>query len=191
MTKPNILLFITDQQKAQHLGAYGNKVVKTPNLDAIAQRGWRADNFYVAAPICMPNRSSLMTGRMPSVHGARHNGIPLPLEAVTFVERLKEAGYETALVGKSHLQNMTGIKAQWPRPTDPKTEGEAVRPAPGNYDQEWGPLWRNDPSHDLDTPFYGFSRVALTVDHGDQVWGHYWRWLEENYPEVAQQAGPE
>src|SRR5690606_8874502 len=137
MTKPNILLFITDQQKAQHLGAYGNKVVKTPNLDAIAQRGWRADNFYVAAPICMPNRSSLVTGRMPSVHGARHNGIPLPLESVTFVDRLKEAGYATALVGKSHLQNMTGKGPHWPGPTDPPMQGEARRKLEGNYDQEW------------------------------------------------------
>lgn len=75
MRKPNIVLFITDQHKADHLGAYGNPIVKTPNLDALAAKGWRADRFYVASPICMPNRSSLMTGRMPSVHGARHNGI--------------------------------------------------------------------------------------------------------------------
>ncbi len=191
MNRPNFVLFITDQHKADHLGVYGNPVVKTPHLDAIAKMGWTADRFYVATPICMPNRSSLMTGRMPSVHGVRHNGIPLPLDAVTFVDRLKEAGYETALVGKSHLQNMTGTGPQWPRSTDPKTEGEARRRPPGNYDQEWGPFWRNNPDHNLEIPFYGFSRVALTVDHGDQVWGHYWRWLEENFPEVANQAGPE
>lgn len=191
MKQPNMLLFITDQQKAEHLGVYGNKIVKTPHLDAIARRGWKADRFYVASPICMPNRSSLMTGRMPSVHGARHNGIPLSLDSVTFVERLKEAGYETALVGKSHLQNMTGKGPHWPGPTDAPTKGEARRAAPGNYDQEWGPLWRQNPTHDLETPFYGFSRVALAVDHGDQVWGHYWRWLEANHPEAARMAGPE
>lgn len=191
MKKPNILLFITDQQKAQHLGAYGNKIVKTPNLDAIAQRGWRADNFYVATPICMPNRSSLMTGRMPSAHGVRHNGIPLPLDSVTFVEKLKEDGYETALIGKSHLQNMTGFGPHWPGPTDPHTEGEAYHPKDGNYEQEWGPHWREDASHDVQTPFYGFSHVTLAVDHGDQVWGHYWRWLEKNYPEVAASTGRE
>ena len=191
MSQPNFILFITDQQKAGHLGAYGNTVIKTPNLDALAKRGWKAERFYVATPICMPNRSSLMTGRMPSVHGARHNGIPLSLESVTFADKLKEAGYETALVGKSHLQNMTGKGPQWPRPTDPETLGEARRSYGGNYDQEWGPYWRNNPDHDLATPFYGFSRVALTVDHGDQVWGHYWRWLQERHPEAARQAGPE
>ncbi|TAL81581.1 MAG: DUF4976 domain-containing protein [Candidimonas sp.] len=191
MSQPNFILFITDQQKAQHLGAYGNSIVKTPNLDAIAAKGWKAERFYVATPICMPNRSSLMTGRMPSVHGVRHNGIPLSLDSVTFVDRLRDAGYETALVGKSHLQNMTGIGPQWPRLDAPKTEGEAHRPSAANYDQEWGPCWRNEPHHEIDLPFYGFSRVALTVDHGDQVWGHYWRWLEEQYPDAAKQSGPE
>lgn len=191
MKRPNVLLFITDQQRADHLGAYGNPIVKTPNLDAIARLGWRSDRFYVASPICMPNRSSLMTGRMPSVHGARHNGIPLSLQSSTFVSLLGDAGYATALVGKSHLQNMTGKGPHWPRPTDPETQGEARQPAPGNYDQEWGPLWRNNPDHDLETPFYGFDRVALAVDHGDQVWGHYWRWLEQNHPDVAKRAGPD
>ena len=75
--RPNFLLFITDQQRADHLGAYGNTIVRTPHLDALAARGWRAEACHVASPICMPNRASLMTGRMPSVHGARHNGIAL------------------------------------------------------------------------------------------------------------------
>ncbi|TAL77543.1 MAG: DUF4976 domain-containing protein [Burkholderiaceae bacterium] len=191
MSQPNFILFITDQQNAGHLGAYGNTVIQTPNLDELAAKGWKAESMYVATPICMPNRSSLMTGRMPSLHGVRHNGIPLPLESVTFVDLLREAGYETALVGKSHLQNMTATGPQWPRPTDPKTVGEALRPDGRNYDQESEIRWRNDPDHDLETPFYGFSRVILTVNHGDRVWGHYWRWLESQYPEVAKQAGPE
>lgn len=191
MQKPNIILFITDQHKAEHLGSYGNSIVKTPHLDAVAAKGWRADRFYVASPICMPNRSSLMTGRMPSVHGARHNGIPLDLSSRTFVELLQENGYATSLIGKSHLQNMTGKGPHWPRKTDAPTDGEARRQASGNYDQEWGPFWQQNPNYDLDTPFYGFSRVNLAVDHGDQVWGHYWRWLEKNHPEVAAMAGPE
>ena len=66
--QPNFLLFITDQQRADHLGSYGNPIVHTPELDALARRGWSADRFYVASPICMPNRATLMTGRMPSVH---------------------------------------------------------------------------------------------------------------------------
>ena len=79
MRRPNFLLIVTDQQRCDHVGAYGNRIVKTPNIDALAERGWVSDRFYVASPACMPNRASLMTGRLPSLHGARHNGIPLPL----------------------------------------------------------------------------------------------------------------
>ena len=84
----NFLLFITDQHRADHLGAYGNRVVATPNLDALAAAGWRGDEMHVATPICMPNRASLLTGRYPSAHGARHNGIPLDLQSATFVDVL-------------------------------------------------------------------------------------------------------
>lgn len=189
--QPNFLLFITDQQRADHLGSYGNAIVRTPELDALAAQGWSADRFYVASPICMPNRATLMTGRMPSVHGVRHNGIPLSQRATTFVERLRGAGYATALVGKAHLQNMTGNGPAWPPAGGDGTQGEAWTAEPGDYDQEWGPLWRTDPAHDLDMPFYGFGRVALAVDHGDQVWGHYERWLAQEHPEARRLWGAE
>ena len=191
MTRPNFLLFITDQQRADHLGAYANSIVRTPNLDRLAQSAWVADRCYVASPICMPNRSSMLTGRLPSVHGARHNGIPLPFSEVTFVERLAEAGYRTALVGKSHLQNMTGLAPSWPRPGDPPTVGEARRPQAGRFDQEWGPAWKDDPAHDMALPYYGFQDVHLVVDHGDTAGGHYRRWLQAEHPEVAAMSGPE
>ena len=106
-SRPNFLLFITDQHRADFLGCYGHPVLRTPNIDSIARRGTAFDRFYVASPVCQPNRASLMTGRMPSVHDVRSNGIPLSMEAVTFVDLLRDAGYRTALVGKSHLQNFT------------------------------------------------------------------------------------
>jgi arylsulfatase A-like enzyme len=109
--KPNFLFIITDQHRADHLGCYGNPIVRTPNIDAISARGRRWERFHVANPICMPNRASIMTGRMPSLHGARHNGIPLSRDHTTFVELLKDAGYATALIGKSHLQAFTGLPA--------------------------------------------------------------------------------
>lgn len=189
MARPNFLLFITDQHRADHLGIYGNDVVRTPHIDALGRRGWVAERCYVASPICMPNRSSLMTGRMPSAHRARHNGIPLPLSEMTFVERLRENGYRTALVGKSHLQNMTGLPPVWPRASDPPTAGEAHRPETGRFDQEWGPSWRDVPGFDMQMPFYGFDTVRLVTDHGDTAGGHYRRWLEHEHPEVAAVTG--
>ena len=76
--RPNFLFFITDQHRVDYLGCYGHPVLKTPHIDSIAARGTRFTRFYVATPVCMPNRATLMTGRMPSVHGVRSNGSPLP-----------------------------------------------------------------------------------------------------------------
>ena len=107
--RPNFILFITDQHQANHLGCYGNAVLKTPHIDHIAGRGTRFDRFYVTNPFCMPSRSSIITGRMPSAHGVRTNGVPLSLQSQTFVESLRSDGYRTALIGKLHLQNMTSV----------------------------------------------------------------------------------
>ena len=56
----------------------------------------------------MPNRASLMTGMVPAVHGVRSNSIPLSVDALTFVDLFRDAGYATGLVSKSHLQNFSG-----------------------------------------------------------------------------------
>lgn len=175
-SRPNFLFLITDQQRADTLGCYGGVECRTPNIDRLAAAGWASDAFHVASPICMPNRSTLMTGLMPSVHGVRHNGIPLDLGARTFVRTLAEAGYRTMHVGKSHLQNIQAKPPLYPAGGAP---GETGIRTPGRYDQELGPRWEADPRHDVSTPFYGFQSVDLTVDHGDAVQGHYRRWLRE------------
>src|SRR5690348_18454460 len=98
----------------------------------------------------MPNRATLMTGRMPSVHGVRGNGMPLSLRSNTFVDALRAGGYATALVGKSHLQNFTGfgpiIKRPPPRDGDAELDAEfaeALKPVSGEgpYDQELPSRW--------------------------------------------------
>ena len=185
--RPNVLLIITDQHRADHLGCYGNPILKTPAIDGIAADGLCFDRFYVTSPICMPNRATLMTGRPPSLNGVRHNGIPLSLEAVTFVDLLRAAGYRTAAVGKLHLQNMTG------RPALAGTKaGEAFRGrANGRYDQEIANKWRDDPRHDLDYPYYGFETVDLAIQHSDEVEGHYTRWLRERHPDSDKLRGPD
>ena len=92
-SRPNFILFVTDQQRADHLGCYGNPLLKTPNIDGLAGRGTRFDKFYVTAPVCQPNRATLMTGRMPTLHGVRQNGIALGLDATCFTHLLQAAGY--------------------------------------------------------------------------------------------------
>jgi arylsulfatase A-like enzyme len=195
--RPNFILFITDQHHADFLGCNGHPVVRTPNIDAIASRGVNFDRFYVSSPVCMPNRASLMTGRMPSVHGVRSNGIPLSVDAVTFVDLLRDAGYATGLIGKSHLQNFTG-RAPLNPPTEPPegfrapSSGHAQALRRDNkapvYDQESPTFW-SDPSRRIEEPFYGFEHVELVTGHGDGVGGDYARWLAERHPDPASLIG--
>ena len=103
--RPNVLFVICDQLRADHLGFAGNPVVRTPNLDALAACGTVFDRAYVNNPVCMPNRSTMMTGRLPSAHGVVFNDRSLPLNAETFVGRLRAEGWITGLIGKSHLQH--------------------------------------------------------------------------------------
>jgi len=165
---PNFLLFITDQHHADFLGCYGHPVVQTPNIDAIAARGTRFDNFFVNNPVCMPNRSSLMTGRLPSQHRVVSNGVNLSLQAVTFTDLLAAQGYDTALIGKSHLQNMTGkppikqrAEPKYPNAMPPEDLAEAHRPVPGDgpYDQELPKYWEGNAPLTMTLPFYGFGHV--------------------------------
>src|SRR5687767_9563742 len=103
--RPNVLFIIADQLRADHLGFGGNSVVRTPNLDALAARGTVFSNATVANPTCMPNRASLITGRWPSTHGTRCNGIPLDPQSRTLIRSLGEVGYHAIGVGKLHHQN--------------------------------------------------------------------------------------
>ncbi|MAM60079.1 sulfatase-like hydrolase/transferase, partial [Maritimibacter sp. UBA3975] len=98
--RPNILVIMVDQMRADWLGVAGHPVVRTPNIDALAAQGTRFTDFNVATPVCQPNRASILTGRYPSVHGLRHNGLSLPYSQSTFVEALRASGYATALIGK-------------------------------------------------------------------------------------------
>ena len=196
--RPNFLLFITDQHRADFLGCYGHPVLRTPHIDSIAARGTAFDKFYVASPVCMPNRSSLMTMRMPSVHGVRSNGIPLSMNAVTFVDLLREAGYRTALIGKSHLQNFTSwapiIKRPPPREgfhEPPPELAQALRNdlASKKYEQETPEYW-NAKEARVATPFYGFDHVTLVRAHGDEPGGDYDRWLDARDPKAKSLLGP-
>ena len=114
--RPNFLMFVTDQQRADHTGYSGNRIVRTPVLDKLAEKGSWWANFYTASPTCMSNRASLMTGRMPSSNGVRYNGVPLDLDSVSFVDLLRSAGYQTAMVGKSHLQGLSTDASKVPVP---------------------------------------------------------------------------
>lgn len=196
--QPNFLIILTDQHRADHLGCYGNPIVRTPHIDALAGAGMRFERNYVANPVCMPNRGSIMTSRMPSTHGARSNGIALPLESVTFADLLSEFGYRTALVGKSHLQNMEDRPPLMPvvekdpalRESSLYQEARRAPADPSAYEQELRSRWA-DPAHHIRTPYYGFQEVVLCNHHADECFGDWLRWLQAERPELAGQVGRE
>ncbi|WP_317493641.1 sulfatase-like hydrolase/transferase [Haloechinothrix sp. LS1_15] len=175
--RPNVLLIMTDEQRADHVGFGGHELVSTPNLDALAGSGTRFDRAYVANPICMPNRSSILTGRMPSAHGTRVNGISLDADAMTFARVLRDNGYRTGLVGKSHLQNL-GHGSEQVAHWLPRASGDAVtRPRPENWDR-----WENVEEHRaryvaVPEDFYGFEHVRLVGGNSASAAGHYYQWL--------------
>ncbi|PMR69715.1 sulfatase family protein [Halomonas heilongjiangensis] len=197
MRRPNFVLFITDQQRADHLGCYGNPTVKTPHLDGLAERGVRFERFHVATPICQPNRAALVTGQMPSVNGVRQNGIPLGLDSLTFAEVLRESGYRSGYIGKAHFQNVTDIPAP-PRafggegevpPADASLSRRSQRDGP-DYGWEVRRRWAEQPGLELPGTYYGFEHARLCIGHGDLVDGHYTAWLRERHPDPESLRGP-
>lgn len=189
--RPNFLLFITDQHRADHLGCYGNTVVATPHIDHIASQACVFNRFYVATPLCQPNRASLMTGRMPSVHGVQMNGRELSHAELTFVDMLRQSGYRTGLMGKAHLQNITSMPRAWPAHGEQVLPAQSRQPYPGRYGQEQADSWADDPTFDLTLPYYGFDTVRLTIGHADQQQGHWRRWLDTQVSHAEQLIGPE
>ncbi len=101
----NVLLITTDQQRADSLGAYGNPVCQTPNLDRLADEGTSFTACRTQNPFCQPSRATILTGTYPSTHGVVFNGRDLPDEqlARSFAGTLSQAGFETSLFGKAHF----------------------------------------------------------------------------------------
>lgn len=192
--QPNFLFIITDQQRADHLGCYGNPIVKTPCIDGLAVNGLRFDRFYVASASCQPNRASILTGRMPSLHGVKNNGIPLPLDATTFVDVLRVHGYETALLGKGHFQNMTGNPPvqNFERKEGLDVPDEEVREARKGgwlgtqYELENEKAWPTPLMERWEHPYYGFKHFEVATSHGDEVAGDYLLWGRQKNSEFDQ-----
>jgi arylsulfatase len=101
--RPNILFIMTDEHRWDCLGANGNRWIQTPNLDRLAARSANFETAVVQAPVCTPSRASFWTGRYPHAHRNRVNYTELKSDEVLMQARLKEAGYATCIVGKSHV----------------------------------------------------------------------------------------
>ncbi|KAA5547111.1 sulfatase-like hydrolase/transferase [Roseiconus nitratireducens] len=123
--RPNVLIIFTDDQGYADLGCYGNTKNKTPRLDQLAEQGTRFTSFY-AQTVCGPSRSALLTGRYP----IRSGGWGMPASEVTIGELMRDAGYQTACIGKWDVSNRRSIV-----PRMPNAQG---------FDYYFGPLGAND-----------------------------------------------
>jgi arylsulfatase A-like enzyme len=108
--KPNVIFIVGDDMGYADVGFHGCKDIPTPHLDALAKSGVKFTNGYVTGPYCSPTRAGLLTGRYQTRFGHEFNpgngaNQGLPLTETTLADRMKAAGYRTALVGKWHLGN--------------------------------------------------------------------------------------
>jgi arylsulfatase A-like enzyme len=116
--RPNVVVILADDLGYADLGVTGCEDIPTPHIDSIARNGVRFTDGYVSAPVCSPSRAGLLTGRYQQRFGHEFNAhttplffelggdpgrLGLPLSETTFADRMRAAGYRTAIVGKWHL----------------------------------------------------------------------------------------
>ncbi len=101
-TPPNIILILSDDHTVNALSCYGSKLIDTPNLDKLASQGTRFANTFCVNAICGPSRATILTGKYSHIHGSKTNYTKPSNDHVTYPELLKKAGYQTALIGKTH-----------------------------------------------------------------------------------------
>jgi choline-sulfatase len=164
--RPNVLLVMADQLAASHLTAYGNTIVKAPNLEALARDGVVFESAYCASPLCAPSRSALLAGRRPSAIGAFDNAAELQAGTPTIAHVLRAAGYATTLAGKMHFVGPDQLHGFEERLT--------TDVYPSGFD--WTPDWASPPGERLE--WYhntaslraaGVREAAMQTDYDDEV----------------------
>jgi hypothetical protein len=134
----NLVIITIDTLRADHVGAYGNKDAHTPALESSGHGGVLFTHAYATAPITLTSHASLMTGRYPPGHGARHNGLRIDLKTPTLADNVRRSGFATAAfrrrrihsTGDSDDQGLPDLRrspaagSQWPCDS---TSGPAVR----------------------------------------------------------------
>ena len=153
-----ILFVTTDQQRYDTLGCNGGQLSRTPVIDGLAAAGVRFERATPQSVVCMPSRSTIITGQHPSTHGVWMNGVALPTDAPSVAQVLADAGYRTALVGKPHFEPFL----------DPF----------GRFEENMFAV------NGTFGPTRGFEHFEAAT-HGAVGPLHYSRWITANHPEAA------
>ena len=184
---PNVIVFLSDQQRWDTTGVHGNPLDLTPNFDHMAKTGTHLQQSFTAQPVCGPARACLQTGMYATQTGCYRNDIPLPPEQQTLAHHFAAGGYDTAYIGKWHLGTGIGPVEEAERGGyDYWLSANALEMTSDAYRTR---LWDNDNQpHDLP----GYRVDALTdalirhvddriVNHTDQPWFVMCSYLEPHH----------
>ncbi len=160
MARRKILFVTTDQQRYDTLGCNGGTLARTPVVDGLAAAGIRYERAVPQSVVCMPSRSTMLTGQHPTTHGVWMNGVPLPSDAPSVAAVLRDAGYRTALVGKAHFEPFLDPFLRFPENALARS---GTVPVGG--------------------PHRGFDHLELAT-HGPVGPLHYARWLASEHPDA-------
>ena len=155
-----ILLVTTDQQRYDTLGCNGGTLARTPVVDQLAATGVRYERAIPQSVVCMPSRSTIVTGQHPTTHGVWMNGVPLPPDAPSVAAVLHQAGYRTALIGKAHFEPFLDPFMRFP---ENAMSGTGPTPPGGTH--------------------RGFEHLEFAT-HGAMGMLHYAQWLRRAHPEA-------
>lgn len=158
--RPNLVLFLPDEMRADALGCYGNKVCKTPNFDALAAAGTRFEQCHVQYPVCVASRCAMLTGWYPHVRGHRSQYALVGQDEPNMFRYLREAGYDVywygkndALVGEAFNDSVT----QWGAPGGPTK----APPPPKGVNTDIVSMLFGGTGDRTQGPDYGFLELAL------------------------------
>ena len=163
MKKPNVLIIMADQMRADCMG-FNNPDIITPNLDSLAKRGTVFNRAYCSSPVCTPSRGSVLTGRYPQCNGAWNIGVSVNESEITIADIMANAGYRTGVSGKTHYRPQC------------KTDYSFTAEDPAYRDR----------AREKDGTYYGFQTCHITEDNSI---GDYTDWLKENAPQYLPSLG--
>jgi N-acetylglucosamine-6-sulfatase len=125
---PNFVFILTDDHRWDWLGCAGHPWLRTPNIDRIALEGAKFENAFVTTSLCSPSRASFLTGAYAHTHGVKDNQTHLKPSLRTFAQVLQESGYDTAFIGKWHMDEQEGPQPGFNHWVAPKGHGTYYDP---------------------------------------------------------------
>lgn len=161
--KPNIVLFIADDLGTEDIGPYGNKIVRTPNLDRLAKESLLFTHAYASSPTCGPSRSSLFSGLMPFRHGAHGNHSGVKAGTKSLAHYLRPLGYRVAIAGKLHVGPEEAFPFEQVSHTNAPEPGYEKKPGL-NYDLMMEPVDKWLAARSKSEPF-----LLVVADHSPHV----------------------